>query len=166
MCVCQCCASASARGAGRGVATCTGSDMLIRTEDEMNRNLGESQSLLGFLSRNNPGGVCAVRVQLGHSRTVLRLCKSSDKRVRRAAARLLSRLAGVESWRQSICLEDSTGGAADGGGLAGLLSMCKVDDLSMQLVASQVRFAAGTPVPCPRLCPRVRGGDSPMEFMN
>ena len=82
--------------------------------------------------------------QLGHSRTVLRLCKSSDKRVRRAAGRLLSRLAGVESWRQSICLEDGAGGAADGGGLAGLISMCKVDDLSMQLVAAQVRIAACT----------------------
>jgi hypothetical protein len=66
----------------------------------------------------------------GHERTVVLLCRSADKKVRRGAARLLGRLSTLVVWKESI--------ATDGEVLPLLLSMCKMDDSTIQVTAAQI----------------------------
>lgn len=68
--------------------------------------------------------------ETGHDRTVVLLCRSADRKVRRGATRLLGRLSTLVMWKKGI--------ATDSDVLPLLLSMCKVDDSTVQVTAAQI----------------------------
>lgn len=68
--------------------------------------------------------------ETGHDRTVVLLCKSADKKVRRGAVRLLGRLSTLIMWKEDIVSDTEL--------LPLLLSMCKMDDLTVQVAAAQI----------------------------
>jgi hypothetical protein len=68
--------------------------------------------------------------ETGHERTVVLLCKSSDKKVRRGAVRLLGRLSTLVMWKEGIVSDTDV--------LPLLLSMCKVNDPTVQVTAAQI----------------------------
>ena len=66
----------------------------------------------------------------GHDHTVVLLCKSADKKVRRGAVRLLGRISTLAMWKEGL--------GSDSDVLPLLLSMCKVDDTTVQVTAAQI----------------------------
>eukprot|EP01043_Picozoa_sp_COSAG02_P022319 COSAG02_NODE_1157_length_14186_cov_11.986299_12_plen_628_part_00 len=66
----------------------------------------------------------------GHDRTVVLMCKSVDKKIRRGAIRLLGRLSTLVIWKEGL--------GSDSEVLPLLLSMCKVDDTTVQVTAAQI----------------------------
>ena len=68
--------------------------------------------------------------ETGHDRTVVLLCKSADKKVRRGAVRLLGRLSTLIMWKEDIVSDTEL--------LPLLLSMCKLDDLTVQVTAANI----------------------------
>lgn len=66
--------------------------------------------------------------ETGHDRTIVLLCKSTDKKVRRGAAKLLGRLSTLVMWKEGVVSDPEV--------LPLLLSMCKVDDSTVQVTAA------------------------------
>ena len=82
------------------------------------------------LHANRSKAVLEIIHATGHERTVVLLCKSQERKVRRGAARLLGRLSTLVAWKRSV--------GSDPDLLPLLLSMCKIDDTTIQVAACQI----------------------------